>query len=69
MADGPVERPAFEGVDDAPAVPGTPRLFDRPETHAGCRTGVVVATGEDVEMARERGETAAERIRIVDDAS
>ncbi|PSQ07170.1 hypothetical protein BRC97_04215 [Halobacteriales archaeon QS_6_71_20] len=70
MADEPVERPTFEGVDDALAVPGTRlRLFDRPEAHAGCRMGIVVATGDDVETARERGETAAERVRIADDAS
>ena len=70
VADEPVDRPAFEGVADALAVPGTDlRLFGKPEAYAGRRMGVVVATGDDAETARERGETAAERLRIVDDAT
>ena len=64
-----IEKPAFEGVDGAFSVPETAvRLFGKPSAYAGRRMGVTVSTGDDLELARERARTAAERIRIVEDA-
>ncbi|WP_299236178.1 formate-dependent phosphoribosylglycinamide formyltransferase [Natronomonas sp.] len=70
VSEDPIDEPAFEGVDDALSLPGTQlRLFGKPEAYAGRRMGVAVSTAEDVETARERAEDAAERVRIVEDAT
>ena len=70
LAEEPVSEPAFEGVEAAFSVPETTvRLFGKPEAYAGRRMGVAVSTGADVDTAREGAKTAAERVRIVDDAS
>ncbi len=69
VADEPVEQPAYEGVADALAVPETDlRLFGKPDAYAGRRMGVVVATGDGTDTARERADRAATSVRIVDDA-
>ncbi|NLU83188.1 formate-dependent phosphoribosylglycinamide formyltransferase [Rhodococcus sp. HNM0569] len=57
---------AFEGVADALSVPETDlRLFGKPESFARRRMGVAVATGPDVDVARDRARTAASRVRPV----
>jgi phosphoribosylglycinamide formyltransferase 2 len=57
---------AFEGVDEALAVPQTDlRLFGKPEAYTRRRMGVVVANGRDVEEARARAKLAASKIRPV----
>ncbi|MFN8549821.1 MAG: formate-dependent phosphoribosylglycinamide formyltransferase [Candidatus Eisenbacteria bacterium] len=57
---------AFEGVDEALAVPGTElRLFGKPESFPKRRMGVVLARAENVESARERAKRAAGLVRPV----
>lgn len=57
---------AFEGVDEALAVPQTDlRLFGKPESFARRRMGVAVANGRDIEEARGRAKLAASKIRPV----
>jgi len=57
---------AFEGVEDALSVPDTDiRLFGKPESYLRRRMGVALATGGDVEEARERAKLAAGKVRPV----
>ncbi|MCR1768595.1 Formate-dependent phosphoribosylglycinamide formyltransferase [Burkholderia glumae] len=57
---------AFEGVAEALAVPGAElRLFGKPESFAKRRMGVAVATGADIDEARERAKRAAAAVRPV----
>ncbi|RDU96474.1 formate-dependent phosphoribosylglycinamide formyltransferase [Trinickia dinghuensis] len=57
---------AFEGVREALAVPGTDlRLFGKPESFKKRRMGVAVATGANVDEARERAAAAAAAVRPV----
>ncbi len=57
---------AFEGVDEALAVPGADlRLFGKPESFERRRMGVALARGADVEIARERAREAAGKVRPV----
>lgn len=57
---------AFDGVREALAVPGADlRLFGKPESFKKRRMGVAVATGADIEEARERARTAAAAVRPV----
>ncbi|MEN9306161.1 MAG: formate-dependent phosphoribosylglycinamide formyltransferase [Fibrobacterota bacterium] len=56
----------FSGVADALAVPETDiRLFGKPEAFPKRRMGVVVATADSVEQARERGKSAAGKVKPV----
>ena len=53
----------FPGVAEALAVPETDiRLFGKPESFAKRRMGVVVATADTVDQARERANTAAAKV-------
>ncbi len=57
---------AFEGVRDALAVPGADlRLFGKPESFTKRRMGVALATGANVDEARERAKRAAAAVRPV----
>jgi phosphoribosylglycinamide formyltransferase 2 len=57
---------AFEGVRDALAVPNADlRLFGKPESFTKRRMGVALATGDDVDEARERAKAAAAAVRPV----
>jgi len=57
---------AFDGVAEALRVPGVDlRLFGKPESFARRRMGVALATGEDIEIARERALEAASRVKPV----
>ncbi len=57
---------AFEGVEEALAVPGSDlRLFGKPESFERRRMGVALARGGDVDQARERAREAAGRVRPV----
>ena len=57
---------AFEGVREALAVPGADlRLFGKPESFKKRRMGVAVATGANLEEARERALAAASAVRPV----
>jgi len=56
----------FSGVADALAVPETDiRLFGKPEAFPKRRMGVVVATADSVEVARERAKSAAGKVKPV----
>ncbi len=57
---------AFEGVEEALAVPESDlRLFGKPESFTRRRMGVAVASGKDIEQARERAKLAASKVRPV----
>jgi phosphoribosylglycinamide formyltransferase 2 len=57
---------AFEGVDEALAVPQTDlRLFGKPESFTRRRMGVAVANGRDIEEARSRAKLAASKVKPV----
>jgi phosphoribosylglycinamide formyltransferase 2 len=57
---------AFEGVAEALAVPDSDlRLFGKPESFKKRRMGVAVATGRDIDEARERAKLAASKVRPV----
>jgi len=57
---------AFEGVADALQVPDSDlRLFGKPESFKKRRMGVAVATGSDIDQARERAKLAASRVKPV----
>jgi phosphoribosylglycinamide formyltransferase 2 len=57
---------AYEGVDEALAVPGTDlRLFGKPEAFQRRRMGVAVAHGDDIDDCRARAREAAGRVRVV----
>jgi phosphoribosylglycinamide formyltransferase 2 len=55
---------AFEGVDDALAVPETElRLFGKPESYVKRRMGVALARGRDTDEARARAKLAVSKVR------
>ncbi|SFD81321.1 formate-dependent phosphoribosylglycinamide formyltransferase [Paracidovorax konjaci] len=55
---------AFDGVDEALRVPNTDlRLFGKPESFAKRRMGVAVAFNASVDVARERAQLAAGRVK------
>lgn len=57
---------AFEGVDEALAVPGTDlRLFGKPESYLKRRMGVALAVADDTDTARERAKLAASKVRPI----
>lgn len=57
---------AFEGIEEALAVPESDlRLFGKPESFTRRRMGVAVASGKDIEQARERAKLAASKVRPV----
>jgi len=57
---------AFEGVDEALAVPETDlRLFGKPESFTRRRMGVAVANGRNIEQARDRAKLAASKVHPV----
>ena len=57
---------AFEGVAEALQVPDSDlRLFGKPESFKKRRMGVAVATGSDIDQARERAKLAASRVKPV----
>ncbi len=55
---------AFDGIDEALAVPGTDlRLFGKPESFAKRRMGVAVARAGDVDTARANAKLAAGKVK------
>ncbi len=61
---------AFEGVDDALAVPRTDlRLFGKPEAFPRRRMGVALAYGDEIEDCRGRARQAAGRVKPVEFSS
>ncbi|WP_019701645.1 formate-dependent phosphoribosylglycinamide formyltransferase [Paracidovorax oryzae] len=55
---------AFDGIDEALAVPGTDlRLFGKPESFAKRRMGVAVARADDVDTARANAKLAAGKVK------
>ncbi|MFO1534369.1 MAG: formate-dependent phosphoribosylglycinamide formyltransferase [Thermoplasmatota archaeon] len=58
--------PRFEGVEEALAEPGTQlRLFGKPAAHRNRRMGVVIASGETTDEARERAKRAAAKVKVL----
>jgi len=57
---------AFDGVEEALAVPGSDlRLFGKPESYLKRRMGVALAIADDTETARERAKLAASKVRPI----
>ena len=70
VADEPVDTPAFTDVEAALDAPETDlRLFGKPSAYAGRRMGVAVSTAANVDRARDRAESAVDRLEIHEDAS
>jgi len=67
LADTDLKEPQV--VDVAAALAAAPeaelRLFGKPDARPGRRMGVALATGDDVQSARERACLVAERARVV----
>ncbi|MBS1211785.1 MAG: purT, partial [Proteobacteria bacterium] len=54
---------AYHGLETALAIPETEvRLFGKPEAFIKRRMGVALATGEGIEQARERAQSAAGKV-------
>ncbi|MGF1545947.1 MAG: formate-dependent phosphoribosylglycinamide formyltransferase [Thiotrichales bacterium] len=59
---------AFQGVDEALAIPGTEiRLFGKPESFLRRRMGVALARHEDLQQARANAQLAAGKVQPVMD--
>ena len=57
---------AYDGVDEALAVPGTElRLFGKPEAFKKRRMGVALARATDVGIARQNAKRAASLVKPV----
>ena len=57
---------AFEGLEEALAVPGTDvRLFGKPESYMRRRMGVTLAVADNTDVARERAKLAASKVRPI----
>jgi phosphoribosylglycinamide formyltransferase 2 len=53
----------YENIDQALAVPNSDlRLFGKPEAYKKRRMGVALATGQDIDQARERAKLCASRV-------
>ncbi len=67
LADGPGDAPVVTGVAEALAVSVDVqvRLFGKPDARPGRRMGVALATGADVEAARERARRAAAAVSVL----
>ncbi|HEX2065772.1 MAG TPA: formate-dependent phosphoribosylglycinamide formyltransferase [Candidatus Thermoplasmatota archaeon] len=66
LSPGESAAPCFEGVEAALEEPGTQvRLFGKPSAHRNRRMGVVVASGETTDEAREKAKRAAAKVRVV----
>ncbi len=66
LASAESDSPAFEGVEQALAQPGTQiRLFGKPKAHKNRRMGVVIASGKTTGEARRRAKAAAGKVRVV----
>ena len=66
LADVAASEVAFEGLEDALAVPETKlRLFGKPDTRPGRRMGVALSLGKDTDEARQRAEEAAHKVKIL----
>ena len=66
LADGPLERVRYAGVEAALAEPDTEvLLFGKPEARPQRRMGVVLARGASEAEARARADGAAGRIRVL----
>ncbi|WP_425486460.1 formate-dependent phosphoribosylglycinamide formyltransferase [Corynebacterium incognita] len=69
-ADEEIEQVGYTGVAEAMRYAETDvRLFGKPGAYAGRRMGLVVATAENVEEARDRAALAASSIAVVDTQS
>ena len=69
VAEEPLDSPGFTGIGAALSTPETHlRLFGKPESYAGRRMGVAVATATDTDTARGRTTDAIDKVDIVDDS-
>ncbi len=58
--------PRYEGLEKALSIPDTKiRIFGKPTTRPKRRMGVALASGKNVDEAREKAKAAAESIRVV----
>lgn len=66
LAGGPADAPQVEGLADALALGDDVqvRLFAKPDARANRRMGVALASGPDLDAARERARTAAAALRV-----
>lgn len=66
LADKVASEVAFDGLEEALAVPETKvRLFGKPDARSGRRMGVALSSGGDTDEARKRAEQAAHCVKIL----
>lgn len=67
LAEGDMQNPVYEGVDEALKIPGTwVRIFGKPEVKGHRRMAVVLAIADSVEEARKKAASAASHIKVVE---
>src|SRR3990167_6136293 len=67
LAEGDMQNPTYEGVDEALKEPGTwVRIFGKPEVIKHRRMAVVLALGKTTKDALKKAKTAASKIHIVE---
>jgi phosphoribosylglycinamide formyltransferase 2 len=66
LAEGDMQNPTYEGVDEALKEPGTwIRIFGKPEVIKHRRMAVALSIADSVEEARKKAMAAAKQVRVV----
>ncbi len=70
LAEGDMQNPQYEGVDEALKEPGTwVRIFGKPEVIKHRRMAVALAIDDTTEEARKKAKKAAAEVRVVEGSS
>lgn len=65
LLEADTDQPAYRGLSDALGIPGVDiKIFGKPELHGKRRMGVALALGSSIEDARQKANSARDKIRI-----
>lgn len=65
LLEADTDQPAYKGLSDALGIPGVDiKIFGKPELHGKRRMGVSIALGSSIEDARQKANSARDKIRI-----
>lgn len=65
LLEADTDQPAYKGLSDALGIPGVDiKIFGKPELHGKRRMGVSLALGSSIEDARQKANSARDKIRI-----
>ncbi|MCZ8237232.1 MAG: formate-dependent phosphoribosylglycinamide formyltransferase [Leptospiraceae bacterium] len=65
LLEADTDQPAYKGLSDALGIPGVDiKIFGKPELHGKRRMGVALALGSSIEDARQKANSARDKIRI-----